>query len=336
MLRRISPIVALLPFLTTGCNRAPAPPVVAPDSSNPAAAVTSPANLVLPPVTLEMTPEQRSDAAVWSAFTLLNEGKPPEALAAFRQAAAIQDSEPVRTEIARIEARLQSAADAERAAADIRATLIDGQSAEAGRLAGAALLAFGDSASARLFVSLKRQADTLETIGQNAAVRVARFKKEAEEARATGNLRVAVLALEEAVALSSDADIKQHFEQLNLRVRRYDEALLRAADLRRDPNRLENALAALRDANASEITDLVYSPDGSRLVSASADGFLRIWDPAGGMNPGKVVDPYPITSNLRLGTDYAPPELTTPAMRGMRRKSRCKTQSCSALMSFSV
>jgi len=29
------------------------------------------------------------------------------------------------------------------------------------------------------------------------------------------------------------------------------------------------------------------------------------------MNPGKIVDPYPITSNLRLGTDYRPPPVTT-------------------------
>jgi Fe-S oxidoreductase len=29
------------------------------------------------------------------------------------------------------------------------------------------------------------------------------------------------------------------------------------------------------------------------------------------MNPGKVVDPYPITSNLRLGPDYRPPRLDT-------------------------
>ena len=27
------------------------------------------------------------------------------------------------------------------------------------------------------------------------------------------------------------------------------------------------------------------------------------------MNPGKIVDPYPITSNLRLGPHYQPPEI---------------------------
>lgn len=34
--------------------------------------------------------------------------------------------------------------------------------------------------------------------------------------------------------------------------------------------------------------------------------FKSIWDPEGKMNPGKVVDPYPILSNLRIGTDYNP------------------------------
>ena len=29
------------------------------------------------------------------------------------------------------------------------------------------------------------------------------------------------------------------------------------------------------------------------------------------MNPGKVVDPYRITDNLRLGTDYNPPQVET-------------------------
>ncbi|HEY1384555.1 MAG TPA: FAD-binding and (Fe-S)-binding domain-containing protein [Dongiaceae bacterium] len=36
--------------------------------------------------------------------------------------------------------------------------------------------------------------------------------------------------------------------------------------------------------------------------------FKSIWDPTGKMNPGKVVDPFPITSNLRLGPSYHPAE----------------------------
>ncbi len=39
--------------------------------------------------------------------------------------------------------------------------------------------------------------------------------------------------------------------------------------------------------------------------------FKAIWDPDGKMNPGKVVDPYPITSNLRVGPSFQPPRLKT-------------------------
>jgi Fe-S oxidoreductase len=49
---------------------------------------------------------------------------------------------------------------------------------------------------------------------------------------------------------------------------------------------------------------------GAELVEAFRE-FKAIWDPLGKMNPGKIVDPYPITSNLRLGPDYQPPKLQT-------------------------
>ena len=49
---------------------------------------------------------------------------------------------------------------------------------------------------------------------------------------------------------------------------------------------------------------------GERLVGAFRE-FKAIWDPGGLMNPGKVVDPYGITENLRLGADYRPRETRT-------------------------
>lgn len=49
---------------------------------------------------------------------------------------------------------------------------------------------------------------------------------------------------------------------------------------------------------------------GEDLVQAFRE-FKAIWDPEGMMNPGKVVDAYPITSNLRLGAEYHPPEVET-------------------------
>lgn len=56
-----------------------------------------------------------------------------------------------------------------------------------------------------------------------------------------------------------------------------------------------------------ELLPKMYGPE---LVRAFRE-FKAIWDPRGRMNPGKVVDPYPITSNLKLGADYAPPRVDT-------------------------
>ncbi|MGE0744813.1 MAG: FAD-binding and (Fe-S)-binding domain-containing protein [Rhodospirillales bacterium] len=44
---------------------------------------------------------------------------------------------------------------------------------------------------------------------------------------------------------------------------------------------------------------------GRELVQAFRE-FKAIWDPGGRMNPGKVVDPFPIDSNLRIGPLYHP------------------------------
>jgi FAD/FMN-containing dehydrogenase/Fe-S oxidoreductase len=49
---------------------------------------------------------------------------------------------------------------------------------------------------------------------------------------------------------------------------------------------------------------------GPELVEAFRE-FKTIWDPDWKMNPGKVVDAYRITENLRLGPNYAPPKLKT-------------------------
>ncbi len=49
---------------------------------------------------------------------------------------------------------------------------------------------------------------------------------------------------------------------------------------------------------------------GDEIMQAFRE-FKNIWDPQGRMNPGKVIDAYPITSNLRLGADYRPPAVHT-------------------------
>jgi FAD/FMN-containing dehydrogenase/Fe-S oxidoreductase len=49
---------------------------------------------------------------------------------------------------------------------------------------------------------------------------------------------------------------------------------------------------------------------GDELVRAFGE-FKAIWDPAGKMNPGKVVDPYQPTDNLRIGVDFRPIQVQT-------------------------
>jgi Fe-S oxidoreductase len=53
------------------------------------------------------------------------------------------------------------------------------------------------------------------------------------------------------------------------------------------------------------LLEKMYGPE---LVQAFRE-FKTIWDPAGKMNPGKVVDPFPITANLRMGPQYQPPQI---------------------------
>jgi FAD/FMN-containing dehydrogenase/Fe-S oxidoreductase len=57
----------------------------------------------------------------------------------------------------------------------------------------------------------------------------------------------------------------------------------------------------------AELLPIMFGP---RLVEAF-EKFKRIWDPQGKMNPGKIVDPYPLDSNLRTGPDYKPLALPT-------------------------
>jgi FAD/FMN-containing dehydrogenase/Fe-S oxidoreductase len=56
--------------------------------------------------------------------------------------------------------------------------------------------------------------------------------------------------------------------------------------------------------------DLLAKMFGPELVEAFAK-FKALWDPAGKMNPGKIVQPYGRATNLRLGASYAPAPLQT-------------------------
>jgi FAD/FMN-containing dehydrogenase len=57
----------------------------------------------------------------------------------------------------------------------------------------------------------------------------------------------------------------------------------------------------------AELLDRMF---GTELVDAFRE-FKAIWDPDGRMNPGKVVDPYPLDTNLRMDPSYRTRRVTT-------------------------
>jgi FAD/FMN-containing dehydrogenase/Fe-S oxidoreductase len=56
--------------------------------------------------------------------------------------------------------------------------------------------------------------------------------------------------------------------------------------------------------------DLLEIMYGKELIEAFKE-FKSIWDPQWRMNPGKIINTYGQTNDLRLGTDYNPPQLKT-------------------------
>jgi Fe-S oxidoreductase len=57
----------------------------------------------------------------------------------------------------------------------------------------------------------------------------------------------------------------------------------------------------------AELLPKMYGPE----ICKAFERFKGIWDPENRMNPHKVVDPYPIVSNLKLGSGYSPPDVST-------------------------
>jgi FAD/FMN-containing dehydrogenase/Fe-S oxidoreductase len=56
-----------------------------------------------------------------------------------------------------------------------------------------------------------------------------------------------------------------------------------------------------------ELLPRMFGPE----LMAAFRRFKEIWDPEWRMNPGKVIEPYRLDENLRLGASYAPPSLRT-------------------------
>src|ERR1019366_6185684 len=121
------------------------------------------------------------------------------------------------------------------------------------KLAKDALNTFGDGDDAAKLVQLRLQAEALKNAEKEEAkdARYARFKKEAEDALAEKNLRAAALALEQAVLARDDADLQKIYDDVRGKLDAYDTLRKKAAELRQDPLQIDDAIAALKDAQAA-------------------------------------------------------------------------------------
>jgi tetratricopeptide (TPR) repeat protein len=189
------------------------------------------------------------EAAVLAAINLLGERKLPEALAAMEKAKSFQDTEFIRQEIAKLRLRIDQQNAAVKTAQDIQLVLDDGKLDDAAKLADAALLQYGPTDTAEQLAKLKVAADALAT-GQivDKAEKFRYFRKAALAALEEKNLRAAALASEQALQYGDDAVLRAAYDGLRKTLNEYDEKRQRAAELRRDPARLEEAVAALEDA----------------------------------------------------------------------------------------
>jgi tetratricopeptide (TPR) repeat protein len=157
--------------------------------------------------------------------------------------------------------------------------LEDGKADDAARLAGEALAQHGGGDRADELARLKQQADAVATAGDEGAARLAKLKAEADAALNEKNLRAAVVALEQALALGDDADLAARLRDVRAQLQTYDDNRAAAAELRRDPTRLEEGLACLRKAAAAWDTLQVRQEiDEYRLIMEKRRDRLAVAD----------------------------------------------------------
>jgi tetratricopeptide (TPR) repeat protein len=206
---------------------------------------------VLPTLTPPTGPE-KYEASIGKAFMLMAEKKDAEAVAALKEAQAAQDTDFVKTEIERLQARISKTEAAQKAADDIKVVLDSGEGDQAAKLAAEALNQYGDTDQADVLTALKRQADALVGVSLDDGARKQKFLGDAETARKANNLRAAVLAYEQAVANGADpGPLKDTYEALRTKLASYDDNRTKAADCRKDPSQLEQAVTALKAAAES-------------------------------------------------------------------------------------
>src|SRR5262249_50700586 len=112
-------------------------------------------------VALELSTQEKYNAALLDALGQLADKKCSQALAALEATRALNDTDQVRKEIDKVKGLLEQQASAERAGRDIQTVLAQGKPEEASQLATAALQQYGPTDVADPLARLKRQADAV-------------------------------------------------------------------------------------------------------------------------------------------------------------------------------
>ncbi len=256
-MRRLS-LGLLLVTLLVSCSReapTPAPQAqgISPDNAGTRLAAVSSVPAA-PEVSIEDLPpaskQERYDAALLDTLNLMAERKLPQALEALRAAQAIQDTEQVQRLMSRLQGLMAEQSAAERTAGALRTAINDGKAVEAARLASGALQQYGGTDIVPDLAQVKEQAEALVTAAtSDPAESARRLRTEALAAVRDNNLRAAAITMQQSLVLADDPALRQQLEDVNGRLSRYDDCIRQARQLRRDPARLEDAIAALQEAS---------------------------------------------------------------------------------------
>jgi hypothetical protein len=233
------------------------------------------------PAVVDFSKQEKYETALANALMALAEQKYNDALASFETARSIQDNEFVQGEIAKLKLRMEQDGAAKKTVKNIETVLNDGKADDAAKLAKEALKEFGEGDDAAKLVELSVQAEALKNAESNEAkdARYARFKKEGNAALEEKNLRAAALAFEQALLARDDADLQKTYDDIRGKLDTYDAMRKKAAELRKDPLQIDDAIAALKEAkNAWDTLQVRQLIDEYQLAKASKRETVSVVD----------------------------------------------------------
>ena len=208
-----------------------------------------------PPIKVDTATDKQEkyEAALTDALLALADRKWADALAAFEAARAIQDTEFIQSEIAKLKGRLEQDGTATATVKNIETVLNEGRAEDAVKLTKEGLKEFGDGDNAPKLIQLGVQAEALLAVQkkEEAEARFARFRAEGDTAVRERNLRAGALAYEQALLTREDPELQKTYDDLREKLDKYDALRKKAAELRKMATELEAALDALKEAAAA-------------------------------------------------------------------------------------